>query len=406
MGTDQDLRQRRRVIVTAVVLAVAAIASVVAVSFSTTDDGSSTTTTVPPETGLAPVATTLVPSGPGLASELFAGVWPFASQGQVDAYRSDPGVGMFFDAEATAIEFARVYLAMPEPVSVAPVAVEAGGSTGTVAIRARARSPMITRVQVRRFGSDGPYAVVGTEADNIRVDQPAVAQSVGRTVALAGRSRAFEGTVDVEVRQDGQVRGEHLGRAFVTGGGGEALGPFTGSVPIDPPTEPAGAVVFATASAEDGAIQEATVVRVAFGGIGAASGRVRFAVFFHRGEELVRIEREVGPTVAVLRSALTSLFRGPSPSDGPGVSSLFSAGTADLFAGVVLRGDGTAVVDLSGEIPNASTSAGSRFLLEELGATVLQFPTVARVEYRLRGSCDEFWKWLQVGDCRIVERPR
>jgi hypothetical protein len=70
--------------------------------------------------------------------------------------------------------------------------------------------------------------------------------------------------VTVEVRQDGQAAGENLGESFVMGGANGEFGPFAGDITIEPPTAAAGAVVFTTLSAEDGSVQEATVVRVAF----------------------------------------------------------------------------------------------------------------------------------------------
>jgi hypothetical protein len=43
-------------------------------------------------------------------------------------------------------------------------------------------------------------------------------------------------------------------------------------------------------------------------------------------------------------------------------------------------------------------------LLQELNGTVFQFPEIRSVEYRMEGSCDLFWEWLQYG-CRVVARP-
>jgi hypothetical protein len=60
--------------------------------------------------------------------------------------------------------------------------------------------------------------------------------------------------------------------------------------------------------------------------------------------------------------------------------------------------------DLRSVIPNASTSTGSTLLLEQLNATVFQFSTAERVDYRLEGSCDAFFEWLQRG-CEVIERP-
>jgi hypothetical protein len=80
---------------------------------------------------------------------------------------------------------------------------------------------------------------------------------------LLGQGRAFEGTINVEVRQDGQVAADQpLGESFVTGGGTEIL-PFSGVVRFTPPTDDAGAVLFLEFSADDGSPILATVVRVA-----------------------------------------------------------------------------------------------------------------------------------------------
>jgi hypothetical protein len=59
--------------------------------------------------------------------------------------------------------------------------------------------------------------------------------------------------------------------------------------------------------------------------------------------------------------------------------------------------------DLPELIPGASSSAGSEQLLESLDRTVFQFDWVESVEYRLNGSCDAFWEWLQ-RSCEVVRR--
>jgi hypothetical protein len=43
-------------------------------------------------------------------------------------------------------------------------------------------------------------------------------------------------------------------------------------------------------------------------------------------------------------------------------------------------------------------------LLMELDGTVFGVPGVRAVEYRVDGSCERFWNWLQY-DCHAVERP-
>ena len=79
---------------------------------------------------------------------------------------------------------------------------------------------------------------------------------------------------------------------------------------------------------------------------------------------------------------------------------------ADLLREVELR-DGRLVVDFDPAIrermPGAASSAGSRALLSSLDSTAFQFPEVESAEYRLGGSCEAFWNWLQ-RECRIVRR--
>jgi hypothetical protein len=394
-------RHRVRRTVGASVLSVAALFAVVVGVVSLLADGDgeqvivpadSSTSTTEPEPG---TTTTLPPSDDEAA---FPGLWPFTSQDAVDAYMTDPGVGMFFDAEATALEFAREYLGMLDPVATSTFE----GWSGTIDVSPKPGAPMTTSVEVTKRRADGPYFVTGATTANILVDRPEPMQVVGQTIQLTGTSTAFEANVIVEVRQDGQPRGEHLGQSFVMGGANGEMGPFAGNITIDAPTAAAGAVIFTTESAEDGSLQEATVVRVVFAD--AANDDVEFSVFFHRDEELVEIRREAPRSTGVLRLALESLFRGPDDDEGDDLSSFFSEETAELLAGVNLRADGTAVVDLADTVANASSSTGSKLFLEALDATVFQFSTVERIEYRLRGSCDDFWEWLQLGDCRLVDR--
>jgi spore germination protein GerM len=110
-------------------------------------------------------------------------------------------------------------------------------------------------------------------------------------------------------------------------------------------------------------------------------------------------------TTGVLRATLEQLVAGPNEAErAAGQSSFFSAETADILAGVTITDDGTAVVDLREPVDGASTSSGQLAFRGALNRTVLQFPTVERVEYRLDGSCDAFWSWQQVGTCQLVTR--
>lgn len=139
-------------------------------------------------------------------------------------------------------------------------------------------------------------------------------------------------------------------------------------------------------------------------------------VFFTLGDTTVAVERSdpvqpAGDPAADARPALEpslrALLRGPTAEERTrGLTSWFSAETADLLLGVELDAAGHAIVDFTGlpaVIPNASSSAGSEQLLEQLYGTLFQFPEVRSAEYRLDGSCEAFWNWIQRG-CTIVRR--
>lgn len=131
--------------------------------------------------------------------------------------------------------------------------------SGEVEIRTKISEP--TTVIVRKL-SDDTWWVLGSATANIVVESPATGALVTSPQPLGGKARAFEGTVDVEVRQDGSKQA--LGNGFVTGSGGAQLGPFEGEITFSDPTEQYGTLLFTTTSAEDGKINEAGAMRVRF----------------------------------------------------------------------------------------------------------------------------------------------
>ena len=109
-----------------------------------------------------------------------------------------------------------------------------------------------------------------------------------------------------------------------------------------------------------------------------------------------------------LEAAVRGLLAGPTQAEREaGYISLFSEQTALALNSVELGDDGVAIVDFADlrvVLNNASTSMGSQILLAQLNATVFQIPEVDAVEYRIHGSCDTFWEWLQRA-CEVLPRP-
>jgi hypothetical protein len=409
-------RQRMRQRATVAVLSMAAVVALVvgAVAMLGDDDGQRVGTVpaddaAPGPTDPPPPSTTvgdLVPPSPVPADAL----WPF---------RESP----YTDPVETAEAFMRDYLGMEEP-------------EGRVDRRDGDRA---TYVNVRRMGHtgraettvhvvdhSGKLYVTAATTEQIRVDEPRPFQLVTSPVTVAGAASAFEGNVNVEVREHGMVAGESLGSGFVTGSGGAELGPFRGTIEFRRPSTSLGALVLTIWSAEDGGLEEAAVLRIQFAEVGPgcqapeppplAEDETSVAVVLTCDavpplEEgfFVAAERHLPRTPGVLRAALDALLAGPSDAErDAGLGSMFSEETAGFLRSVNITADGTAVVDLDGRllqvVSGASSSTGSAVFLGQLDNTIFHFSQVQRIEYRLDGSCDAFWEALQ-RSCDVVERP-
>lgn len=193
----------------------------------------------------------------------FPGIWPFATQAEVDGYAAgtDP---TYRDPVATAWAFATTYLGMPNPATFGFTST--GPGAGDVGLGPRNSERVTFTVSVRQLGvqgAAGPWTVVGAASPDIVVASPGQGDRVASPAHLAGRAVAFEGTVNVTVREDGMVAAQSLGKGPVTGGG-DQLRPFSGDVAFRAPSKPAGAVAFVELSAADGQVRKATVVRVRF----------------------------------------------------------------------------------------------------------------------------------------------
>ena len=208
--------------------------------------------------------------GPARPPAVFAGIWPFATAAEVRAYEAGSEQA-FRDPVATARAFAERYLGITGAVTFDFRATGTGAGEVPVGFRGEGGRPATaptTVVQVRQLGAvgtTGAWTAVGATSPDIEVDAPAAGARVASPVTLAGRARAFEGTVQVEVREDGMLFGQSLGATFVTGRGDGVLGPFAGSVAYRSPSKPGGAVVFFERSMADSGstVLRAAAVRVA-----------------------------------------------------------------------------------------------------------------------------------------------
>lgn len=322
----------------------------------------------------------------------------------------------FTDPVAAARSFATAFLGFESPVVGSFLAGDS--RSGEVEVRPRTDGP-VTTVLVRQLSGADTWYVLGSTTAAIEITSPAALATIRSPVTVRGAAHAFEGTVQVEVRQDGTAG--PIGEGFVTGGG-DQMRPFEGTIGFDPPTASFGALVLLTRSAEDGQVWEAAAIRVRLSGGEAepvscddydvprplpAADQMEVTIYLQcdpgaAGLAPMPVYRLVPRRPAVLTAAIEALLAGPTEAESrAGLQSWFSTATAHALLGVSLS-DGHAVVDLAdlrSIIPNASTSAGSQQLLSQLDATVFRFPTVASVEYRIEGSCEAFTEWLQIGGC-------
>ncbi|HWI02694.1 MAG TPA: Gmad2 immunoglobulin-like domain-containing protein, partial [Acidimicrobiales bacterium] len=110
----------------------------------------------------------------------------------------------------------------------------------------------------------GPWTVTEVVAPDIVVTAPRPLDRITSPVRLTGQAHAFEGTVSVQVREDGMLAGRSLGKGFVTGGG-DMKRPYSGEVTFRSSTRPGGAVLYTELSAADGQnILQVAAVRVRF----------------------------------------------------------------------------------------------------------------------------------------------
>ena len=388
-------------LLSALLVGLAALAFVVADGDGGGDQDRPTATTSPSDA--EPTSSTSAPSDPGGVGT--SALWPLP--GSAARYTSPTDAARSF-----AVDYLRFRAPLIDPF-------QAGDArSGEVPVRPSPRGP-VTTIAVRQLGADAAWYVLGAMTENIELTSPALDDEISSPVRVAGRALAFEGHVQVEVREGSA--GGAIGAGFVTGGGDE-LRPFEGNVPFESSGTPTGALVLFTQSAENGEVWEAMAIRVRLRStdidalacegfrptrptLGADQMEVKAYFNCDRaGGEIAPfpVYRAVPRSSGVLAASMGVLVGGPTDEErSNGVGSFFSSSTRGAIRSVTLEAGHAVIdfVDLRTMIPNASSSAGSAQLLSQLDVTAFQFPTVQSVEYRLLGSCEAFNEWLQFGGC-------
>lgn len=202
-------------------------------------------TTEPAPTTEAPTTEPAITVAP-LPDEVRTAIWPWF---ETDLRYADP-------VEA-AVGFAVDYLGFVDPDASEFMAGD--NRSGEVEIRA-AGTQLTTVVFVRQLTDDDSWWILGAASGNITIDEPEALAEVTSPLTVAGTALAFEGTVDVQLRADGN--GEPIFEGFVTGSGGQEPGPYSETFEFTSPGETGGALVMLSLSSEDGSTLEASAMRI------------------------------------------------------------------------------------------------------------------------------------------------
>jgi len=113
------------------------------------------------------------------------------------------------------------------------------------------------------------------------------------------------------------------------------------------------------------------------------------------------VTRTIPKTASVATAALLELFKGPTPEEAKEYSGTGPPETDGILKSVNVK-DRTAFVNFTKRVfeqmGNATTSCGGGFFAMT-DATLMQFPTIKKVVYAVEGSTNDFYEWVQVGEC-------
>ncbi|MFI5035083.1 MAG: Gmad2 immunoglobulin-like domain-containing protein [Acidimicrobiales bacterium] len=171
-----------------------------------------------------------------------------------------PFSGVTYATPSTAARgFATEFLGMKSPV--VGVFRQGDSRSGEVDIQSTSRGPTTTAL-VRQLGTDSSWSVIGATTPDVVITSPATLSVVASPVALRGRSTAFEGVVNVSLRDD--VSATPLAATTMMGGSNGVMGPFGANLMFATPRSGYGDLTLYLRSAKDGSLMCASVIRVRF----------------------------------------------------------------------------------------------------------------------------------------------
>ncbi|HKP70894.1 MAG TPA: GerMN domain-containing protein [Pyrinomonadaceae bacterium] len=118
-------------------------------------------------------------------------------------------------------------------------------------------------------------------------------------------------------------------------------------------------------------------------------------------QKVAPVNRTIPKTTAVATAALQELFKGPTAAEAKEYSAMGPPDTNGILKSVNVK-KGAAYVNFTKlvyeQMGTATTSCGGGFF-SMVEATLTQFPTIKKVYYAIEGNTNDFYEWVQVGEC-------
>jgi len=113
------------------------------------------------------------------------------------------------------------------------------------------------------------------------------------------------------------------------------------------------------------------------------------------------VTRTIPKTAGVATAALQELLKGTTLEEAKNFAGFSPDETKGILKSVNVKNGGAYVNFTKAvfqQMGSASTSCGGGFF-SMVEATLKQFPTIKNVYYAIEGNSNDFYNWVQVGDC-------
>ena len=115
------------------------------------------------------------------------------------------------------------------------------------------------------------------------------------------------------------------------------------------------------------------------------------------------VTRKIPRTTAIAKAALEEMFKGVTEEEeAKGYGSIPTTESNGLLKSITVK-NGAAYINFTKlileQMGNATTSCGGGQYFGMIEKTLTQFPTIKKVYYAVEGDTNEFYEWVQVGEC-------